>query len=138
MPIAVFLDSDVIISSLISSKGAAHFLIHNESEVDYYISTASKTELEKVVEELGLSQERLTELFDQKLGIIPLKEAEINNYGDFVTDIYDAHIIAGATACKAQFLITYNLKHYKMDKIKANLNIRVLTPALFLQYLRSI
>lgn len=58
-------------------------------------------------------------------------------YWRYVTDINDAHIIAGAHAAKADFLISYNLKHYKLDKIRSELGIVILTPAMFLQYLRG-
>ena len=58
-------------------------------------------------------------------------------YGQFVFDYNDAHIVAGVKESSANFLVTYNLKHFKKDLIKQNLKAITLTPALFLQYLRS-
>jgi len=58
-------------------------------------------------------------------------------YGGYVSDIKDIHIVAGAVISKADFLISYNLKHYHQDKIKQDFKIILLTPARFLQYLRS-
>ena len=59
-------------------------------------------------------------------------------FGQHSRDPNDAHIIAGAVKAKAQFLLTYNLKDYKIDKIKKDFGIIVTTPAKFLQYLRSL
>ncbi|MBI4067563.1 hypothetical protein HY407_04215, partial [Candidatus Gottesmanbacteria bacterium] len=59
------------------------------------------------------------------------------NYSSYVLDINDGHIVAGAQSAKADFLLTYNLKHYQAVKLKDDFHIYVFTPALFLQYLRS-
>ena len=45
MPLKVFVDSDVIISSLISSTGAACILL-NQKDLDLFISNVSLKELE--------------------------------------------------------------------------------------------
>lgn len=84
---------------------------------DYFISDLSKIEIEEVVKRLTLNLKDLKNLVHQSL------------------KLDDAHIIAGTK--KAKFLITYNLRHFKIDKIKADLGIIILTPADFLQYLRS-
>jgi hypothetical protein len=59
------------------------------------------------------------------------------DYAQFVIDPNDAHIVAGAHALNTSYLISYNLRHFKTDLIRDKLNIVLLTPALFLQYLRS-
>ena len=59
-------------------------------------------------------------------------------YKDYVEDLNDAHIVAGAAESKAHFLITYNIRDFKIEKIKKDFDIIVLTPGMFLQYLRSI
>ena len=57
-------------------------------------------------------------------------------YGQFVFDTNDAHIVAGVKESSAQFLITYNLKHFK--KISSSKILKQLPlPPPFLQYLRS-
>lgn len=53
----VFVDSDVIISSLISDKGAAYFIIH-ETDLQLFISDKSREELEKVCDRLGLDKNK--------------------------------------------------------------------------------
>jgi predicted nucleic acid-binding protein len=134
----VYLDSDVIVSSLLSNTGAAYFLLH-QSQQDLYISNYSKKELELVVNRLEISKNDLDQLI-QTLSLVKLDQSidEIKEqYKNYVVDPADAHIIAGAVAAGPRFLITYNLKHYRVELIKRDFNILILTPALFLQYLRS-
>lgn len=134
---SVFLDSDVVISSLISKKGAA-FLLVNNKEIIKYISNISLKEIKIVVKRLKLKN---FESILVNCEIIKIKgdlDEIKNKYNKFVTDKNDAHIICGAKVSTANFLITYNLKHFNKDLVKQSLKIITLTPALFLQYLRSL
>lgn len=136
----IFVDSDVVISSLISEKGAAHFLL-NEQSSKFIISNVSKLELERVVERLGIEQKKLQNLIVKRLKLIELTSGLDRIKSDFksyISDVDDAHIVAGATKAKAKFLLTYNLKHFKRQEINEDLGIVVLTPSQFLQYLRSV
>ena len=135
----VFIDSDVVISSLLSSAGAAYFFL-NQSEIKPVISSISQKELQIVVKRMGLKEENLEILIKNRIEVFSIKK-EVKQvekkYETYVTDINDTHIVAGAHSAKVKYLISYNLKHFKTDKIKDELNILLLTPALFLQYLRS-
>ena|SRR3989338_1505136 len=134
--IRVFIDSDVVISS----TGAAYFLI-NQFNLDLYISNFSVKELEIVCTRLKLGQDKLKNLIKQKLNvtnIVKNSDQLKEEFKDYTLDVNDAHIVASAVNVEAKFLITYNLRHYKLDKIKENLNLMVLTPANFLQYLRGL
>lgn len=136
----IFVDSDVIISSFISRSGAAYFLLGTTS-AQFFISSLSKKELETVVKRLGIERAMLTTLIENNLKVTMLLEpvTEIKeSFKQYVLDENDAHILAGAKAAKADFLITYNVKDFKIDKIKKDLGILTLTPGNFLQYLRSI
>ena len=138
--VKVFVDSDVVISSLISEKGAAHLLL-NEQKSNFVISNVSKKELERVAISLGVEQGKLQGLVKKRLKLIKLapdlKKIK-SDFKDYTGDPNDAHIIAGANRAKAKFLLTYNLKHFKRQKINEDLGIIVLTPAQYLQYLRSL
>ena len=136
----IFVDSDVIISSLLSQSGAAHFLLSLTS-LELFISSLSKKELEVAVVRLGMRNKSLAKLINNSLEVIVLLESlpEIKKtFKDYVSDRNDAHIVAGAKSAKADFLITYNVKDFKIEKIKQDLGIITLTPGNFLQYLRSI
>jgi len=132
-PIKVFLDSDVIISSLLSSAGAAYLLV-NKKSVDKYISNLSVKEIKIVAKRLGIKSPAVNKLINH-IKIVRLKKDSGKNY---VTDVNDSHIIAGAVTAKVRFLLSYNLKHFKIEKIKRDFNILVYRPAQFLQYLRSL
>lgn len=135
----VFIDSDVVISSLISSKGAAYSLLQ-QSKIKPIISSVSDKELRAVIKRLGIKPEKLDELIKQRFEVVEisrnLKEIK-QRYSKYVTDENDAHIVAGGDNANVKYLISYNLRHFKTDKIKDELDILVMTPALFLQYLRS-
>lgn len=136
----VFVDSDVILSSLLSSKGAANFLL-NEVDLKFVMSTISLLEIERGIAKLNLDKNQLRQLVKNRLKLIELKDSlkEIGkSFRDYVFDEDDAHIVAGAESAKARFLISYNIKDYKLDKIKNNLNIIIMMPGKFLQHLRSL
>lgn len=135
----VFIDSDVVISSLISSSGAAYFLLH-QSQIKPVISSISLKELRVVVKRMGIELEKLETLIKNRFEVFPLTKklkGVKEEYIQYVTDVDDSHIVAGAHNAKVKYLISYNLKHFKKDKIKNELGLILLTPALFLQYLRS-
>ena len=136
----VFVDSDVVISSLISSSGAAYLLLNEIDDLNLSVYTVSNQELQEVVTRLHLSHEKLKSLIDTRFITAQLKKSieEIKEeFSKYVLDIDDAHIVAGAKETKAQFLISYNTKHFKADKLKEDFNIILVTPANFIQYLRS-
>lgn len=141
MPLKVFVDSDVVISSLISSTGAAFLLLNQTDDIELYISNISMSELERVMERLNLDWQTLKKLAKKRFTIFQLGktvEEVRKQFSDYVLNIDDAHIVAGAVRAKVQFLISYNTKHFKSDKLRENFNIILSTPANFLQYLRSL
>lgn len=136
---AAFVDSDVIISSLLSTKGASFFLF-NQTKSQFFISSFSVKELAVVIKRLDIEKHKLDTLIEKRLKTVILKETKQKieeKYHDYVFDQNDAHVVAGAVAAKVKFLLSYNLRHFKKDKIKEDFKIILLTPASFLQYLRS-
>jgi predicted nucleic acid-binding protein len=138
-PIKVFLDSDVVISALLSSTGAAFLLINHSLPVKF-ISNFSKQEIIAVANRLKISPAKTKRVL-QNLSLINLKQslAQIKKtYKIYVKDVDDSHIIAGAVAAKTRFLLSYNLKHYHTHLIKKDFDLIIYTPAQFLQYTRSL
>ncbi len=140
MPLRVFVDSDVIISSLISKTGAAYFLM-NDTRFSRFVSDVSVVELIRVASELKLSQAVLRRVLKTQCVMVPLdikREIMFKRLNKYTRDANDSHVVAGAKAAKAQFLVTYNTKHFQTEKIREELGITVLPPAFLLQYLRSL
>jgi len=135
----IFLDSDVVVSSLLSNLSASYQLINNKNVI-CHISNVSYEEIVLVIKKLNLDKKQLENIIKNKLKIINLKESFKQtklNYKEFVKDLNDAHIVAGAVESKAFFLISYNIKDFQIEKIKKKLNIKIIAPGLFLQFLRS-
>ena len=136
----IFLDSDVVISSFISSSGASYYLLNNNlNALQLYISNFSITEIEVVTKRLNI-QNKLKNL-ESRINIINL-DTGIDNvrnlFKEYVYDVDDTHIVMGAKESKSKFLLTYNMKDYNIDLIKKDFNIIVLKPGMFIQYLRSL
>lgn len=139
MPIRVFVDSDVIISSLISRTGAAYLLVH-DARIDRFISDVSFAELKRVAVKLHISEKELARLVRLQCREVKIggKGKSFKQMADYTRDTGDAHIVLGGKLAKAKFLVTYNMKHYLIEKIREDLGIIVLPPAFLLQYLRSL
>lgn len=136
--IKVFLDTDVVISALLSQKGASFILLY-KTRLKRIIS---KTIVEEVNEVSGRENidKRSVRTILQKTKIIPLslrKEKLLKTYSKYVFDEEDSHVVAGAHISKSDFLLTYNIRHYHVVKIKNDFGIKVIRPGEFLQYLRS-
>lgn len=135
----IFLDSDVVISSLLSKTGAAYLLI-NHQDLKLFISNFSVRELNLVIKRLAIPSADFDKLIKNKLKIINLKDNADRlkeKYSRYVADPHDTHIVAGVAKTKAEFLISYNLKHYYEEKIKTDFGFIILTPAKLMQYLRN-
>jgi len=136
--IKVFLDTDVIISSLLSRKGASYQLIAKQ-KVNKVITQTIAEEIKEVTLRKNIdrteAKKTLKSIKTIKINLSRAKVTEI--FSRYVSDIEDSHVVAGASKSKTKFLLTYNLKHYKKIPIKNELGIIVLKPGEFLQYLRS-
>lgn len=140
MPIRVFVDSDVIISSLLSKKGASYFLLH-DARLACVVSDISTTELRRVARTLRVPQallEKLVKTRCERVSLVNKRKTWAKSLQGYTMDENDLHIVAGAKEAKARFLVTYNMKHFLVEKIRDELGITVLPPAFLLQYLRSL
>jgi predicted nucleic acid-binding protein len=140
-PIKVFVDSDVVISSLISTSGAAYGLLHDTEQVELYVSNMSSSELVKVVVRPHLKLDGLLHLISTRLHTVNISQSgEIvrRQFAKYVNVIDDAHIVAGAKEARVAFLISYNIRDFGAEKLRQDFQIILLTPGMFLQYLRSL
>jgi len=134
--IPLFIDSDVVISSLLSPTGAATMLMHLPSVIRF-TSNLALTEQSIVVERLGIHPQDHVTLMKKLFFVTTVLKEDVKKYARTVNDPLDAHIVAGAVASKTKFLVTYNTKDYRAEIIKKSWDIIVITPGFLLQYLRS-
>jgi len=137
--IQVFLDTDVVISALLSKKGASYQLVSNPKLVKI-VSKSVGDEILEVAKRLGIKKQRVQGLVKsiKTISLSLTKKEILTTYRDFVHDETDAHVVAGASKERlVGFLLTHNLRHYKVDMIKTKLGILVIKPGNFLQYFRS-
>lgn len=140
-PIRVFVDSDVVVSSFISATGAAFLLLNDTKDIELYVSNFSAIELSRVTERLNIESGKLDSVLITQLERVEIAltyEQVKQQFAQYVLDPDDAHIVAGAKESKAVFLVTYNIRHFDAEKLKQHFQLIVLTPGLFLQYLRSL
>lgn len=140
-PLKIFLDSDVVISSLISSAGAAFALLNHTDNVELYISDFSMNELERVAKRLSIKADDLQNLVASRLITVEISQPYASvqkQFATYVLDPHDSHVVAGARQAHARFLVSYNGRHFKADTIKQDFQIILMTPGTFLQYLRSL
>lgn len=136
--IKVFLDTNVLISALLSGKGASSYLI-NKTKINKIISETIKEEVNEVSKRENISKETARAILKKikKTTLSLSKEKLLKSYSKYVLDKEDSHVVAGAYISKSDFLLTHNIKHYHAVKIKNDLGIKVMRPGDFLQYLRS-
>ena len=138
-----FLDSSALIAGVLSSTGAARALLvlsENES-LNLYINEHVLIECErslarKVPE--ALPEFRNT-IKNARLKILenPAPE-EVHSHLYLIADPQDVAILLSALACKTDFLITHNRKHFLDDpQVAEKTGLRIGTPGDALAWLRE-
>lgn len=134
MEIKVFLDSDVIISALLTPNGVSANVLEQQN-IKRIITHISHQELETVAQRMNIPDINLTYLIKTYCDEQILK-VNIAEFSPYTFDQFDTHIIAGAVQSHVKFLISYNIKHFNGEKIKEDFDILVMSPGQFLQWLR--
>lgn len=130
------IDTDVVISASLSTRGAAFYLLHQNFAL--FTSAKQLQEIQRVAAELSTKftlDFKVIRLFEKTATKVTIKNEE--TFLKFVNDANDAFILAEAVAARAQFLITYNITDYRSVDIFQHFGIKILTPAFFLQFLRK-
>ena len=136
--IEVFLDTNVVISSILSTIGVSHRIIIHP-KISKLITKTVEDEIISVSERLNIDSKKIKTVLKnlKRIELNLTKKNLLKNYNNYVFDQEDSHVVAGAHKSKTKFLLTYNIKHFKIDKINRDFGLIVMTPGRFLQYLRS-
>lgn len=133
--IRVYLDTDTIIAAIIQPRGTTANLLKNTHLIKY-LSNTSRAEIKEVVHRKQLSLTIAMEIMAQCRSVI-IQQSDYTDSRKYVSDPGDMHIITSTRKTKSLFLITYNLKHFKINQIHKELDIVVFSPAQLIQYLSS-
>ncbi len=125
-----------------SQKGASFFIIKtyliNQNLFEIYSSNKQLEEIQKVIKRMKNKYQFQTELLINLYNKITIiKNLNENNYLKYVNDENDSFIVAQAIKIKANYLLTFNIKDYKIKILQDEFNINILKPGYFLQYLRN-
>ncbi len=142
-PVRAFLDSNVILSGLISGGGAPRIILDILTlELPtlvgltgrYNIIEIERNIRKKAPQALPVYTEYLPKLH---LVIVPLPSpAEVAHYHGVIDD-KDTPVLASAVKGKADFLVTGDKKHFEKAKYTAGIPCRIVSPNEFLEELAA-
>ena len=136
MNINVYLDTDVIISALLTPNGVSADLFKSP-QITKYLSNTSKLEIIDVSQRKNINP-TLTSKIISPCNSIFVSQKDIDDISDYVNDPEDQPILAGAIKSGANFLATYNIRDFKVNRIHQDFGIIILIPGHILQHLRSL
>ena len=136
--VKIFLDSNVILSGLLSDKGPPRLILDLLSlELPFLIGSTGRyclIEIErnlkkKVPEVLSVYRTYLPRL---NLRVVPLpRPEEVKRFSGHIAD-KDIPVLASAFKGRVDFLVTGDKQHFEKLKISARYPFKVVTPAEFL------
>jgi predicted nucleic acid-binding protein len=139
-PLRVFLDSNALLSGLVSESGAARRVLDlaELGIIQVVLSDLIIVEVDRNLQEHSF--EHLLPLFRQYLlGLKPhsqpdptkeqvLRAAEVVN-------VKDAPILAAALEAELDYFLTFDTKHFKTPAIQERVSFEIVTPSEFLESL---
>ncbi len=137
----VFLDTSALIAGIASSKGAARAVLQL-AEIELIEVIVSR---QVIVEADRNIEQKLPEMLDEYREFIKLLapvlvddplQNDVRKYFNMINQ-YDAPILASAVNSGADFLITWDKKHFIGKNIHIRSNLKIVTPGEFLKHFRK-
>ena len=136
--VRVFLDSNVILSGLLSDKGAPRIILDLLTlKLPFLVSSTGRYDLIEIQRNLEKKMPKLLAVYKRylprlNLKIIPLPQPdELGAFAGKIAD-KDVPILISATRSKADFLITGDKQHFQKMKSPADYLFRIVTPSEFM------
>lgn len=134
----VFLDSNIFIAAILSSRGGS-FRIMQEARVGNVIVFITSFIMDEIARTLYVKYPTCLNHAHELIASTPLlsinnpSSEEIERLEPLISDMQDAPVLAGDLKSKAQFLITLDRKHFfTKTLLNARLAITIQTPRDFL------
>lgn len=135
----VFFDTSVLFSAIYSQTGGSYQvcqLVKNEKLKGFTTQTVIK-ELQDNISKFSPKTKITPEKFILENKFVvrsEITEREIRPYIKIVVD-KDAHVLAGTTLCKCDYLLTLDKKHLNNENVKEKFTEAIITsPKEFLEY----
>jgi putative PIN family toxin of toxin-antitoxin system len=139
--VRVFLDSNCILSGLISDKGAPRIVLDLLTlKLPFLVGCTGRFNLMEIERALKNKLPSLLPLYRKylpllNLKITPLPQAhELTQFASRIAE-KDVPVLASAIKAKAAFLVTGDKQHFQKLKIGKDLPLRITTPAEFVDHL---
>lgn len=130
--IRYFLDTSVLVSALLSSKGYAADLIvaGTRHDVTLVLSGDVASELRETLQKKYPQVVPLVDLLFEQVAfeVVSVDKGEVERAQTAVVDPDDAHVIAAAKLAKLDALVTFDRKHLIQQSVIDYLGIPVFTP----------
>jgi len=137
----VFLDTSALIAGIASSKGAARAVLQLaeialiELIVSRQVIVEADRNIEEKLPEMLNEYRKFIELLAPVLVDDPLQK-DIAKYLTVINSD-DAPILASAVISGADFLVTWDRRHFIGKKIRIDSNLKIVTPGEFLKHFRK-
>jgi putative PIN family toxin of toxin-antitoxin system len=136
--VKVFLDSNVIISGLISDRGAPRVILDILSlELPFIVGVTGRYNIIEIERNLKRKMPRILPFYKKlfsklNLIIVPIPSLkEIKRYAGHIAD-KDIPVLVSAIKAEADFLITGDKKDFDRLKIKGSYPLKIVSPAEFI------
>ncbi|MEK6691195.1 MAG: PIN domain-containing protein [Nitrospirota bacterium] len=137
----VFLDTSALIVGIASSKGAARAVLQlaEIGLIEVIVSRQVIVETDRNIEE------KLPEMLNEYREFIELlapvlindpRQKDVSKYLK-VINLDDAPILASAVTSGADFLVTWDKKHFISKNIRIHSSLKIVTPGEFLKYFKE-
>lgn len=134
-PLRVFLDSNIILSGLLSDKGAPRIILDLLSiGLPFLIGLTGRYNLVEIERNLKKKMPGILSVYKAyfpklNLKIIPLpRKEELKEYFGKVAD-KDIPVLVSAIRGKADFLVTGDKQHFEKLKMRGEYPLRIVTPS---------
>lgn len=137
----VFLDTSALIAGIASSRGAARAVLQLaeialiELIVSRQVIVEADRNIEEKLPEMLNEYRKFIELLAPVLVDDPLQK-DIAKYSTVINSD-DAPILASAVISGADFLVTWDKKHFISKNIRAHSSLKIVTPGEFLKHFRK-
>ena len=139
--VRVFLDSNVILSGLLSDKGAPRSILDLLTlNLPFLVGSTGRYNLIEIDRNLKKKMPGIISVYKKylpklSLKIIPLpRQEEVRDFSDKIAK-KDVPVLVSAIRSKAEFLVTGDKQHFQKLKSRGNYSFNIVTPSEFIEFI---